>query len=282
MQPTNRECEWLARVSHDEADQHRRTHPCVRTETGRRSRAPKLCFVHGPVASVSLSGIDVGLVSAECPSGESRSLLERNGNRFSDIIEPFSKLGFAAPARTLFTTCRLYMSIDCIDSFLVHPSHGKPSRQQSLGTRIKLAGKLFEMLERLFEKSGTDCTIDIAFRPLQSGSQANESKAMLTAHLRKPTPDTALCIAQHLASVTSNRSGLGLLFLICGTFSHGHRLVLARFPADQGVIAEERAGKLSVEFIEKVFMKSAHAYKCATYTCPDSHLALLISAANSS
>jgi hypothetical protein len=44
-----------------------------------------------------------------------------------------------------------------------------------------------------------------------------------------------------------------------------HRLVMARFPADTGVVAYERAQSLDIEFLERVFMKSAHAYKCVTY-----------------
>jgi len=45
-----------------------------------------------------------------------------------------------------------------------------------------------------------------------------------------------------------------------------HQLVLARFPADQGVIAEERERHLSVEFLERVFMKSAKTYKSVLYS----------------
>lgn len=161
------------------------------------------------------------------------------------------------------------MSISCIDSFLVRPSVGKADHAQSPGTRVEHAGKLFSMLEDLFDRAGADCKIDIAFRPAADGSQNNACQVALVKHLHKPTPTTARDIAQRLALVTGNRSGLGLLFIVCGKFSHGHRLVLARFPADQGVLAEERSGTLSVEFIEKVFMKSSHAYKSATYTCPN-------------
>lgn len=159
------------------------------------------------------------------------------------------------------------MSITCIDSFLVRPSLGHPDAGQSAGTRVEHVGKLFSMLQSLFDRASADCTIDIAFRAAEGGSQSNTCQDVLLKHFRKPTPTTARAIAQRLAGVTGNRSGLGLLFIICGRFAHGHRLVLARFPADQGVLAEERSGTLSVEFIEKVFMKSSHAYKCVTYTC---------------
>src|SRR5262249_44273283 len=57
-----------------------------------------------------------------------------------------------------------------------------------------------------------------------------------------------------------------LLFLMKGQLSNVHRLVISRFPADQGVVAQEHAERLSVEFIERVFMKSAKAYKSAIYS----------------
>jgi hypothetical protein len=43
-------------------------------------------------------------------------------------------------------------------------------------------------------------------------------------------------------------------------------LVISRFPADQGIVAQEDAKRLSVQFIERVFMKNARAYKSALFT----------------
>jgi hypothetical protein len=51
-----------------------------------------------------------------------------------------------------------------------------------------------------------------------------------------------------------------------GEVAGQQQLVLARFPADQGVIAEEHERHLSVEFVERVFMKSAKTYKSALYS----------------
>jgi hypothetical protein len=73
-------------------------------------------------------------------------------------------------------------------------------------------------------------------------------------------------IAQRLQAVTTHRSGLGLFFLMKGQQNDVHTLVVARFPADQGVIAHEGAREFSVEFVERVFMKSAKAYKSAIYS----------------
>ena len=65
--------------------------------------------------------------------------------------------------------------------------------------------------------------------------------------------------------MTTGKSGLGLLFLLSGKNGQDKKLVLSRFPADSGILAEESSDGLSVEFLEKVFMKSATAYKAAVY-----------------
>src|SRR5947199_10257522 len=44
------------------------------------------------------------------------------------------------------------------------------------------------------------------------------------------------------------------------------RVVISRFPADSGILAEEKEKGLSVEFLERIFMKSATSYKAAVYS----------------
>lgn len=41
--------------------------------------------------------------------------------------------------------------------------------------------------------------------------------------------------------------------------------MLSRFPADEGVVAERAPTRLTVQFVEQVFLKSAYSYKAATY-----------------
>lgn len=160
------------------------------------------------------------------------------------------------------------MSIDSIDSFLVHPAHGRDDYTQLAGIRVPMKGPLFKMLEDLFDRAKWECRIDIIFRPSQDGKQENPCRTMLMNHLHRPTPETGRVLAARLARHSSNRSGLGLLFIICGKQDGVHRLVMARFPANEGVLAEERGNRLEIEFVEKVFMKSAKSYKCVVYTTP--------------
>lgn len=157
------------------------------------------------------------------------------------------------------------MTINQIHSFLVHPGKRAEQQPEINGARVPLKGKLFTMLEALYGRAETDCNIDIVFRPRADGRQDNECRASLLGYLRDPSLDNGRAIAARLQAVTTNRSGLGLLFVISGRDNRTNRLVLARFPADQGIVAHERAHKLDIEFLERVFMKTAHAYKSVTY-----------------
>jgi hypothetical protein len=68
-----------------------------------------------------------------------------------------------------------------------------------------------------------------------------------------------------LQSVTTNRSKLGLMFIIVGSKGALKRIVVSRFPADHGILADEKEANLDVKFVERVFMQSATAYKSAVY-----------------
>jgi hypothetical protein len=65
--------------------------------------------------------------------------------------------------------------------------------------------------------------------------------------------------------MTDNRSGLGLLFLIAGTEGKEHKLIISRFPTDSAILADENQKALTVEFLERVFMKSKYSYKAVCY-----------------
>lgn len=157
------------------------------------------------------------------------------------------------------------MAVECIDSFLVQPARGVGGHEQRPGARLPNSGRLFAMLDELFHAASKDCRIGIIFRS-ENGRQENDCRTLLLQHLGKPTAARARLLASRLALCTSNTSGIALLFVMCGKVDGIHRIVLARFPADQGVLAEERGDNLTVEFVEKVFMKSARSYKSALYT----------------
>jgi hypothetical protein len=121
------------------------------------------------------------------------------------------------------------------------------------------------MLTRLFELADEECDVEIVFRPGEGGRQQNECRDLMVAYAADPSIQAGRLLAGRLQAVSTHRSGLGLLFLMKGEENGKHRLVVSRFPADQGVIAHENAQRLSVEFVERVFMKNSKAYKSALY-----------------
>lgn len=159
------------------------------------------------------------------------------------------------------------MSITRIHSFLVHPSKHEERQPPIGGVEVPHTGRLFEMLARLDAGAESECDIDITFRPEDDGTQQNDCRDLLLKYLGKPILPVGLEVAKRLQELTTKRSGLGLLFLIATKNEHGHRLLLSRFPAESGVMAEENGATLDVTFVEKVFMKNAKAYKSVLFRC---------------
>jgi hypothetical protein len=151
------------------------------------------------------------------------------------------------------------VAITHIHTFLVYPRN--IGEAQSGGTSVPLVGKLFGLLQEVYDRSEIECDIDIAFNPSGDGAQQNAVRDLVLNYLADPSLDTGLAIAGALKAVTTNRSKVGMLFLIAGKENDDHKVVVSRFPADSGILAEEAERGLNVEFLERVFMKSEHSYK---------------------
>lgn len=159
-----------------------------------------------------------------------------------------------------------HMPIEHIHSFLVHPSKHAEEQPDIQGAKIAHKGGLFDLLMEVYRRAPKECDIEIVFNPDEAGRQVNESHDALIEYSRHPSIPSGREIALRLQRVTTHRSGLGLLFLITGRNDDGmNSLVVSRFPADQGILAEESIDKLSVQFVERVFMRNARAYKSALY-----------------
>jgi hypothetical protein len=150
-------------------------------------------------------------------------------------------------------------------SFLVRAGKADETQQKIGGVKVPLDSKVGGMLAELFTASAKECDIDIMFRNAANGSQSNPVQKILESYAHHPSLPNGRTIAEQLQAVTTHRSGLGLLFVACGADSVGPRLLVARFPADSGVVAHERSSGLTVEFLDRVFMKNARAYKSVFY-----------------
>jgi hypothetical protein len=97
------------------------------------------------------------------------------------------------------------------------------------------------------------------------GAQQNSCRDAILTYLSGPTLIRGRHIAERLRAVTTHRSSMSLLFLIAGSEEQDHKMIVSRFPADSGVLAEENQQTLNIAFLERVFMKSAKSYKAVLY-----------------
>lgn len=157
------------------------------------------------------------------------------------------------------------IGLETIHSYLAHPGKNEPAQPAIKGADVALTGKLFNLLNRVFDGADEECTHDITFDPADDGTQANPCRDLVVSYLKKPSLANGRLIAKRLQQVTTAKSGLGLLFILSGRHGRERKIVLSRFPADSAILAEEAAEGLTVQFLEKVFMKSATSYKAAVY-----------------
>jgi hypothetical protein len=157
------------------------------------------------------------------------------------------------------------MPIEHIHTYLVHPGKGTDEASRIRGNTLALDGKVFSLLNEIYLNSDHDCSIEISFNHREDGTQQNPCRDLVLAYLGDPTVPHGRQLAERLEKVTTHRSGLGLLFLIAGKEGREHKIVISRFPADVGILAEESERALTVEFLDRVFMKRATTYKAAAY-----------------
>jgi hypothetical protein len=158
------------------------------------------------------------------------------------------------------------MEISSIHSFLIHPGKNLEEPHEINGTAVTKTGRLFDMLKKVFDTAEEECQHDIAFVPDEEDEQRNECRDSVLSYIKGCDLPNGRLMASRLQKVTTNKSGLGLLFLMTGEKKGETKIVISRFPADSGILAEEKEKGLSVEFLERIFMKSATSYKAAVYS----------------
>jgi len=157
------------------------------------------------------------------------------------------------------------MQITNIASYLVSPGKNLESPPDVKGTMLPLAGRLYSMLNFVYEKSDSECCIPIRFLMGADGSQNNEARNKIIEFIKNPTFENGKILAEGLRECTTQKPGLALFFIILGNDGKSIKIVLSRFPAEEGVLAEAQEDTLRVEFIERIFMKNAKSYKAALY-----------------
>jgi hypothetical protein len=158
------------------------------------------------------------------------------------------------------------MPLAAIYSFLTYPKKNNPEEPLAPGTQIDIndGNKVCRMLGSLFSNASQDCTVPVMFRA-DNGDQHNPVRSEFLAFISNPSVETSSPLALRLQKSTNGTSGMGLVFICIGADNGDTRVMLSRFPADEGVVAERTGEELTVQFVEQVFLKSAHSYKAATY-----------------
>lgn len=157
------------------------------------------------------------------------------------------------------------MPIEHAFSYMVHPRKGDPDASKINGSAVDLQGKMYDLLKEVYDKSDSECNIDIRFNKATDGSQSNPCLNIVRTFASTPTVGNGREIALRLSNSTDGRSGPGLMFLILGKEGDAHKLLISRFPADSGILAEENQSELKLDFLERIFLKSAHSYKAALF-----------------
>lgn len=157
------------------------------------------------------------------------------------------------------------MTIEHLQTYLVYPNKGLAEPKLISGTDVPLAGEVFKLLNDVYVKSERECSIDIAFNPPENDGDANPCRALLLAYAAAPSVALGLPIATRLAAHSTRRSALGLLFIATGMAGLQRKIVIARFAANSGILADENREALSVEFVERVFLRSVGSYKAVLF-----------------
>ncbi|WP_151343763.1 hypothetical protein [Rhizobium leguminosarum] len=157
------------------------------------------------------------------------------------------------------------MSIEYLQTYLVYPNKGVAEPRLISGTDVPLEGEVFTLLNDVYLKSERECSIDIAFNQPADGVVSNPCRALF-ARLR------AGAFRRHWAS--SSHPPCGSFYAAVGAWSSllatgmvgaQRKIVIARFAANSGILADENREALSVQFVERVFLKSVGSYKAVLY-----------------
>lgn len=157
------------------------------------------------------------------------------------------------------------MSIEHIHSYLVRPGKNSDAPSRVGGATVPLSGQIFGVVDDVYRKSDAECNIEISFDRDSNGSQHNTCRDLVLAYVSTPSLENGRNIATTLEAITDKRSGVGLLFLILGSEGNDKKLIISRFPTNSAILAEENQSTLSIEYLERVFMKSHTSYKAVHY-----------------
>ena len=132
------------------------------------------------------------------------------------------------------------------------------------GNEIMPSNKLFAKLTDLFIKSKDDCDIQIRFFP-QSNKQDNAVREQVIKICNKFSIENCRPLVKSLVYLTDKKIKEGLLFFIYAKDKNDNKLLIARFPSEEGITVKNENGKYVFEVIDDVFLKNSRKYKAVYY-----------------
>jgi len=154
------------------------------------------------------------------------------------------------------------MKISKIFGFYV-PVRKVPSTEKISGSEILPTSKLFAKLSSLFSTSEKDCDIEINFIA-QTGKQDNEVRDFIVKLCSKFTIKNCDPLVEALHSLTNKKIKDGLLFFIYAKDKADKKLLIARFPSEEGITVKYKDGEYVFEILDDVFLKNSK-YKAVYY-----------------
>jgi hypothetical protein len=159
------------------------------------------------------------------------------------------------------------MQISKIFSFFIpvtkNYSEEEKESLEIIGTEINLQGSLFEMLQKIYNSALEECNIPISFI---SNEQENEIRKDLIKMISVKDLESSKLIAKRLSIVTTNKSGVSLLFFIFAENGSDKRILISRLPALNGITSNINHNNLSINYFDEVFIKNPDSYKAVIYT----------------
>jgi len=146
-----------------------------------------------------------------------------------------------------------------IFSFVVPPRDAELDETSLIGAILEET-RTREVVHSLMMRADRECKTKLRF-----SDGENHSRELLHKMRISPSLKNGKNIALHLHGVTTKRSGSGLLF-IGRIDDQEDTLFISRFPADEGIQARIRDGKLLISYITDLFLKNKSLYKLAYIT----------------
>lgn len=127
-------------------------------------------------------------------------------------------------------------------------------------TEIQEDHDVFNKMVQLVADVKKDCNLNIKFTSTD-GKQDNEVRNMIINIVKSKDANTIRPLVERLSSKTDNKSKSGLVFIIIGNINKNTFIIIARFPAEEGIVVNDKDKKIKVEIIDEVFLKNSHRYK---------------------